>query len=150
MAVTVYGTNATKVLDPTPENILAPGQMKGKLRAMQDDRTADGTEVVDSLIYMGENLPTGARIIDVILQTNDLGAGVTLDVGDAEDDDRYISAVDCSGAIIVHMEAAHIGGKHYEIDMSETAADNQVIVKVHAGTITPGKIVKLTVIYVIE
>ena len=153
LGVTFYGTNKTKLDDPSSDNILDPGQMKGKVRAMTDDYTIVGTEVTGDLIHMGEKMPTGARVIDIILHTGACGSGAKLDVGDAEDDNRYISAVDVSGAIVPHLEAAEIAGRHYKIDMTTPSTpDNQVIVKVNAAdtVLTADAVIKLTVLYVIE
>lgn len=150
---TFYGTNATIALAITPATILSPGLVGGNVRISSDSYTVVGTEVTDDLIYMANRLPKGAKIIDVILHTSACGAGVTLDVGDAEDADRYISAVDCSGAIVVHTEAAHIAGRNYEIDeTTATSLDSWIIVKVHNATtvLTAAATIKVDVLYTVE
>ena len=120
---------------------------------MVDTYTALGTEVTGDLIQMGHTLPKGARVLEVILHTGAMGAGVTLNVGDAEDDNRYISAIDASGAIVVRIEAAEIAGRNYEVDLTDSSnLDSQIIVDVNAAdsVLTLAAVIKLTVLYTIE
>jgi len=148
-----YGTNATKALAISPSNILDAGLIGGNVRIATDSYTAVGTEVTNDLIYMGYTLPKGAKVLDVVLHTSALGTGVTLDVGDAEDADRYISAVDCSGAIIVHTEAAEISGRNYEVDETDSSSlDSFIIVKVHNATtvVTADATIIVNVYYTVE
>jgi hypothetical protein len=150
---TFYGTNSTIANAPTPATILKPGLLGGNVRCLLDDYTCVGTEVTGDLIHMGYTLPVGAKVIDVTLHVSALGTGVTLNVGDAEDDDRYISAVDCSGAVVVRLEAAEIAGRNYEMDKtSSTSPDTQIIIDVHNATtvLTASATIKLVVLYTVE
>ena len=151
---TFYGTNKTIADAITPATILSAGLIGGQVRCMVDDYTVVGTEVTGDLIEMGHDLPKGAKILDVVLQTTALGSGVTLNVGDVEDDNRYISAVDCSGAIIVRMEAAEIDGRLYEItDKPNTSPyDAQIVVDVNAAdtVLTADGQIKLMIYYTVE
>ncbi len=153
---TFYGTNRTIARAITPATILKPGLQGGTVRIMTDTYTVPNPAtalVTGSLIEMGHTLPVGAKILEVVLHTTALGAGVTLNVGDAEDDNRYISAGDCSGAIIVRMEAAEIDGRSYELDGSDVdALDTQIIVDVNAAdtTLTADAEIILQVYYTVE
>ncbi len=151
---TFKGTNKTIADAITPATILKPGLIGGNVRCMVDDYTVVGTEVTGDLIEMGHDLPVGAKILEVLLQTSALGSGVTLNVGDAEDDNRYISAVDCSGAIIVRMEAAEIAGRNYEITDKPNVSpyDSQIIVDVNAAStvLTASATIILNVYYTVE
>ena len=154
---TFYGTNSTIANAITPATILSPGLQGGNVRCMIDTYTVPDPAtalVTGSLIHMGYTLPAGAKILFMRLHTTALGAGVTLNVGDAEDDNRYISAVDCSGAITVFgPEAAEIDGSSYELDASDsTALDTQIIVDVHNATttLTADAEIILQVFYTVE
>ena len=154
---TFYGTNSTIANAPTPATILKPGLLGGNVRIVTDTYTVPNPAtalVAGSLIHMGYTLPVGAKILFMILHTTALGTGVTLNVGDAKDDDRYISAVDCSGAITVFgPEAAEIDGRSYELDASDSdALDTQIIVDVHAAdsTLTADAEIILQVYYTVE
>jgi len=93
-------------------------------------------------------VPTGARILDTILSTDDLdgGAGLTLDVGDGDDPDRFIAASDVGQGGGIARLGTHIGHLH------RYAASDTVDVTVKAAPaagVASGKI-RLTVLYVIE
>ena len=150
---TFYGTNYTIVRAITPATVLSPGIVGGQVKVLTDSYTCAGTEVTGDLIYMGNKLPKGAKILEVLLHTTALGAGVTLNVGDAEDDNRYISAVDCSGAVVIRMEAAEIAGRIYEIDETvSTSLDSSIIVDVNAAdtVLTASATIKIVVFYTFE
>ncbi len=153
MATTFKGVNKTKADSPTSGNILDGGVLGGRVRVMQDSYICAGTEVTDDVIQMGKALPKGARILDVILHFGACGSGVTLNVGDAEDDNRYISAVDASGAGVVRLEAAEVAGRNYKVDITdEDAPDDQVLIDVNAAdtVLTSDAEINLIVLYTID
>ena len=63
------------------------------------------------------DLPEGARISNIKLYFEDLGSGVTLDVGTPTNDDLFIAAVDVSSAGVKEMDL--IGGSDYVIGTND-------------------------------
>jgi len=134
---TYKGVNRTHADTATSSgsHILDPGVQKGKVMQIQDTYEASGI-AVGSLIEMGVKLPKGARVVEVTLMTDALGAGRTLAVGDAEDPDRYITATTCNTANLVTRLNA-IDGRFYEIDETdEDNTDRQILITVAGGAAT--------------
>jgi len=128
---TAYGANKTKALTPTGANILEPGQLGGKVRVMTDTYEASSL-AAGSTIYMGNTLPVGARILNVILAFDALGSA-TISVGDSTTTDRYIAATDVSSAGMVDMaEGSKIDGLLYEI----TSTTRDIILTTASAAIT--------------
>lgn len=144
---TVKGVNKTKVDNGGIENILPRGEFVGRVKVMYDSYEASAL-AADSIIEMGQELPDNAKIIEVILHTDDLGNNTTLKVGDYEDDDRYITATDhgAGAELITRLNA--IAGRFYEVDNTtpgDTTTDKQVIITTGAGAGTGT--IKLIVLY---
>lgn len=91
------GVNATKYATPTGSNILDQATSRAGVYAIYDEYEAAALANA-STIKMGTPLPVGARVINVILYSDDLGSTVTCDVGDADDADRYLDGVDMTNA----------------------------------------------------
>jgi len=140
---TVYGVNATKVLDPTSENICDPGELAGKVRVMTDTYEAAAL-AAGSTIHIGQALPVGARILDVILAFDALGAA-TISVGDSSSTARYIAATSVAAAGMVDMaEGDKVDGLLYEI----TADTDDIILTTASAAITGT--VKVIIFYTCE
>ena len=125
-----YGVNATKIADPYAANILDGGLARGNVHCFVDTYTGTAAEAGDTLtVVMGPELPTGARVLYVGIQCP--ATGITIDVGDWEDTDRYISAAAASQASYVDNVTAGLG---YEVDMTTaTTPDNQVTLTLSAA-----------------
>lgn len=139
----VYGVNKTKMRAGTPANRLDPGLNDGRVKCSLDtyecDSTASGT-----VIQLGGLLTKGAVIIDIIVWHDALGGSVTLDVGDAEDDDRYNAAEDASSAGTFHTDLAD--GANYATDETdEDNTDRQVLITT-GGAAATGTI-KIAILY---
>ena len=144
---TVKGVNRTLKDTPTIANRLEPGLYDGRVKIAFDSYEAAGN-LSGEIIEMIAKLPIGAKIVDVILDTDDLGNNATLKVGDYEDDDRYILATDHGGgsALITRLNA--IAGRLYEIDETTpgaTTSDRQIIITSGVAAITGT--IKLIVLY---
>jgi hypothetical protein len=87
------GDNYAKSINPTSDNILAPGTLGGRVRVMLDTVTLAAAAIND-VVNFGKKLNAGAQILKIYLYNATLGAGVTLDVGDADSENRYLNAVD--------------------------------------------------------
>ena len=150
---TVYGVNSTKVTAGGIENRLEKGCQDGRIKVMFD--TYEASALADgSLIEMGGKLPVGAVILEVILHTDNLQNNTTIAVGDYEDADRYIDAVDCGAAEVtkkIGTTTGNIDGRLYRIDETYTGTtvgsgtDRQIVLTTGAGAATGT--IKLAVIY---
>jgi len=121
----VLGVNATKAAAGfTGANILDQGQAGASLNVIVDTYEASALANA-STITMGTIIPTGATIIDVVFQWDDMGSTVTFKAGDATDDDRYVvsgtSVTTANGRVSMNA----IAGNGYVVTGT---ADNQVIV----------------------
>lgn len=85
-------------------------------------------------------LPKSAVIHDVIIDTEALGASVTLAVGDSADEDRYIAA---SAAATAGQLKAGISGKGYRIGTND---GDEILTAKIGGAAATGKI-HFTVLY---
>lgn len=77
---TLYGVNADKILVDVPSAKPGVGEQGGNLRVIYDTYELTADMSANDVILMGGKLPAGARVHDVHLFFDALGAG-TLDVG---------------------------------------------------------------------
>ena len=112
----VKGINKTLIDVPTT---LSPGKFDGRVKCSIDTYEAS-TLVSGSTIKMGGKITKGAIVLFQLLATDALGGSTTMDVGDAEDTDRYHSGLDTSSAAITLIGL--VDGVNYETD--ETDSDN--------------------------
>ena len=140
----VLGVNATLAATPTPANRLKPGQHDGRIKSFQDTYEAS-TLVAGSTIKMGPKLPKGAIVLNVEIMADALGAGNTIIVGDAEDDNRYILSEEMDTAQKI-LRTNAVGGKNYEVDKSDADnLDNQITIT--TGGVSISGTIKLTCFY---
>lgn len=149
---TVKGVNRTKADTPTTagSNILGGGILGGKLRTMIDTYEASSL-ASGSIIEMGEYLPKGAKMVEVALMADALGSGVTLIVGDYEDDNRYIEVSSTWNTANQVQRINAIDGRGYEVDETtpgDTTTDRQIIITT-GGAAATGTI-KLAITYTYE
>lgn len=98
---TVYGVNKTKYNTPVGSNIVDQGINKGNVCFMQDSYEA-AAAASGTIIEVCDKLPTGAIVTSVVVAFDDLGTGVTLDIGDGNAADRYGDGIDAASAAAVH------------------------------------------------
>ena len=101
----VYGVNFTKNYPVESGSTAAQSQVDvsevgGRMRVVYDTYEA-ASLAADSTISMFK-LPKGARIWQMILITDDLSASGKLQVGDADDPNRFITESICGDANKVH------------------------------------------------
>jgi hypothetical protein len=139
------GTNKTIIDSITPSTILDPGVMGGVVRCMTDDYTGTAAEAGTELtVKMCNTLPTNCRVVGVTIDCP--ATGITIDVGDAEDTDRYISAAAASTVSYCDNVTAAI---NYKVDMTTAATpDNQILMTLSAACNAVK--VQLAVFYVID
>lgn len=151
MALYGRGVNHAKTLDPSPESIMDPGLMGGKLRVMQDYCTIDGTTNLISSNYfiVGKKLPKGSQVVKVIVGGNVTGLGTNsrIVVGDEYDADRYITvSTISSNNVLVGPNA--LSGVYYTVT---EASDNYI--RVASGSsqdVVSSGTIKVSIFYLVE
>lgn len=128
---TLYGDNRTKILDPSSDNILSGGTCGGRVRVQTDTITL-AAAAIDDVIQIGQALKAGAIILGIEINNAALGAGVTLDVGDSDDPNRYIDGYDANGN--TKTNTLLIGGVFYKIGTNDGDDVIQVLVQDAAAT----------------
>ena len=133
---TVYGVNRTKAMDPSSDNLLSKGLIRGNVKVMLDTYECSAT-AAGTIIEVGHTLPKGAKVIAINLSTDDLGNNTTLIVGDYEDDNRYYAATDHGAGSAKDVWCDLVDGKAYEVDETDSDnLDNQIIITTAAGEAT--------------
>ena len=85
---TVKGVNKTLIDAGGLSNKFEQGYLDGRVKCFFDQYEVSST-VSGTVIEMGPELPVGAKILEVILSTDDIGgSSTTLQVGDLEDTDK--------------------------------------------------------------
>ena len=97
---TVYGVNFTKYDQNDPRKMADVAEVGGRMRVQYDTYEADGL-ASGSTISMAR-MPKGARVWNVVLITDDLSGSGTLQVGDSDDPNRFITESICGDANKVH------------------------------------------------
>lgn len=129
---TVKGAIKTIADSGTVSHTNASGAGEGSIVHVQFDSYEAATLVQGSLIEIGSKLPLGAYVFETKLAYDALGASTSLSLGDAEDDDRYITNTVTTSAGVARGNT--VDGFGYYID--ETAGtdaantDRQVLAKV--------------------
>src|SRR3990167_2663626 len=123
----------------TQSHVNPPGAGEGSIIHVTQDTYEAVAIAQDSLIEIGSKLPLNAYVYETILSYDALGASSSLALGDAEDDDRYVTNTVTTSAGVTRTNA--ISGINYLID--ETAGtdaantDRQILAKVvDTGAIT--------------
>ena len=126
----VKGVNFTLDENGNSGNVFARGVFRGKLRRYIDTYELAALEA-DSTIKVGPKiLQPGVRVVGIKLYNDALGASTTLDVGDSEDDNRYISAYNSSSA--GRKDSDLIAGVDYVIGTND--GDNVILVTIEGAT----------------
>jgi hypothetical protein len=127
----VYGVNTTKVNAGTSQdNWVDQGLIKSSLKIMSETYTAAALAAGQTIGVA--NLPDGAVVHGGIIYFGALGAGVTLQAGDANTVGLYSSAIVCTaaGSALFDIEA----GSGYVI--GSNAGDNEIILTTGVGAAT--------------
>ena len=123
------GSNYAKYASPTMRNLLG-AEYGGKVRASYDEFTF-AAESAGTLVNMGV-LKKGEVFLGAFLNAAALGTGVTVQLGDSGDDDRYIAATVCTSAVAAFKCAQ--AGMGYK-----ATADTPLVLKTGVGAAT-GKV----------
>lgn len=109
----VYGVNATKILNTVPAGKATVGQQGGNVKLMYDKYTFVADQADGDLLYMCGPLPKGALVVDVMVKYGDMGAGASgvIDIGweastdgvETADENGFMASVDIDAADIIKM-----------------------------------------------
>ena len=104
--------NTTKVTNITadPAVNVDAAEAHGRMRVWYDSFEASATASGDTITF--SRMPKGATIYQVRVMADALGSSVTIKVGDASDDDRFITATTMNTANLV-TETNAIAGAAY-------------------------------------
>jgi len=123
------GDNYTKQENPTSDNIVSPGTLGGRKRVLMETVTLAAANIAD-VVKLGKDLQDGAKVLGIELLNAALGAGVTLDVGDDDTGDRYMTAVDGNTAS-VKRDLNVLG---YEVGQAD--GDNTILLTIGGAAAT--------------
>ena len=88
-------------------------------------------------------IPSGATVMDLILETGSLGTSVTCAVGDDGDTNRYIAAADHSSAALTRRNQTD------KVGVPTTyAAENTIDILLEGGNPADDKAIRLDVFYI--
>lgn len=130
----INGDNYAKAIDPTSDNVLSPGTLGGRVRVLQEAVTLAAIQIADT-VNLARKLEAGAKILGIELTNAALGAGCTIDVGDAASATRYMTAVD--GNTAGTKRDLNQAGIQYEV----TGTDDDVIILTIGGGAGTGLVV---------
>lgn len=97
--------------------------------------TNSGAKDANSIIKMVP-VPSGARIVKVDYKTSALGAGVTVDIGNATTVDKYVDGADCAAA-----------GSASSVQDVELTADEDVQMKILGAALPDAAVLSVHVWY---
>lgn len=123
------GSNYAKYASPTMRDLMG-AEYGGKVIAMHDEFTFAG-EASGTTVNMGV-LKKGEVFLGAFLNAAALGSGVTVQLGDSGDDDRYIAATVCTSTVEA-FKCAQTGMGY------KATADTVLVLKTGVGAAT-GKV----------
>ena len=132
--------NYTKQENPTSDNIVSPGTLGGRVRVLVDEITLAAAQIAD-VIKFGKDLQDGAIILGIEVNNAALGGASTMNIGDADTEDRYMAAIDLNTASVKRDLAQ--AGDGYKIGTND--GDN-TIQGVIAGAAATG-LLKIKIFY---
>lgn len=132
---TVYAVNKTKLREAIGSNVIDSGENKAVKFYMYDTYEAAAVSA-DDIIEVCDKLPAGAMVTRIELITDDLGSGVTADVGDGDTVDRYIDGADVAtaAALALFPSAAEIDNLGYKV--GQATGDDQLQIKILGAAAT--------------
>ena len=145
---TLYGANKTLARDPSGANQLDPGVFGGNIKCQVDYYEMLTTESSADVIELGDKLPKDARVLDILVLTEDLADTCTFHIGDYEDPDRYMSSIDGTAAgRHTHLEALTTDSLGYKCDdTTPSTSDRQIILTFATLAATLNLAAKVTIV----
>jgi len=150
--IDVMGDNFAKQDNPVSTNVLDMGIWGGKVRVQKEHWTTADFDIGSTLKVA--KLPIGATFLEMIIYHGALGTGVKIDVGDAEDPDRYVDNGDLAAAGVLQVRDTDLGQGYKVLGAANTtggADDQDVMLTVAAGAdVDDGKEIDIYTYYTQE
>lgn len=116
-----YSSQYQSAYVDVPSQKLAPGEQVGRVRSLICEHTFAAELTTSDALYLGK-LPKGAKIVDAVLKTADLGTTGVVDIGwdggvnslETADPNGIFAAVDVKTAAAVNR-MAFVPGLHHEM-----------------------------------
>lgn len=125
-------------------NAVLNGLIDARVKAMLDSYTIGGsTETSGSTIDVGAQLPSGARVVAIIINVSTAQTSLTLSIGDDASATRYASAstsLQTAGTYV-------FSGENYKTGQS--TGDRQILFTTGGATMTAGQL-EVAVLYTID
>ena len=142
---TVVADNTAKVLANDPSDLPDVKDHDGNLRVQSDVYEAAGLAGGSTIAIA--YLPNGAKVKEIVVDHDALGASTTLACGDADTAARYFAASDTTGAGTLRLAA--IGGRNFQVETEDASGDDtRRILLTTAGSITGT--IRTTVFYAVD
>jgi len=149
---TLNGTNYKKQYVDVPSTKIPVGEQAGRVRCAYDDYNLATSGVAlangDTILLM--KLPAGARVVEVLLDSPDVGGTSLIELGwaangvDLVDADGFITSLDISGAAAMQRLNNPAGA------LKQFTVETQVYATItNAGAAVAG-ILQFAVLYVVE
>lgn len=154
---TFYGKNATRLLQDQPKQLADIGETNGRVRMLYDKFDLSAVLATTDKLLMGAKIPKGARIVDVILKSTDMGTGGDFNVGweasedgaELADEDGFFAAIDVNAAATKASMVANAAGNLAGLFKKFAAEVQPSITPSESGTATTGT-VELAILFVID
>lgn len=152
-----YGLNATNVLQTNPPAQCGIGEVNGRVRMLYDKYTFTAAITTSDALYMGAKIPKGARILNCIIKSADLGTTGDINVGwaassdgvEAADADGFFAALDVNAAAtsadLINSSFRNIVGL-----MKKFTAEVQVVIVPSENTTATSGSIEIAIMYVID
>ena len=138
----VYGVNRTKILDPKGNNILDPGVVSGRVRAITEKYVA--AALTRGYIYIGPDLPVGA-IITGIKISDSCTSSNHLTVGTSQNTALFVAIYNTSRNVVTVGPDA-IAGMNYIV----TGTSDNCIVIMNSGNALMTGTIQATIEYIVD
>lgn len=148
--IDVMADNFTKQDNPISTNLIDMGIWGGKVRVQIDNWTTADFDIGSTLKVA--KLPVGATFLEMIIYHGALGTSVKIDVGDADDPDRYADNLDCAAAGIKQLRDTDLnqGYKVLGVGAAQSLDDTEVMLTVAAGADVDDSIAIQTITYYVQ
>lgn len=136
----VYGSNTNKLVN-TPSDLADSFDVGGAIRVFSD--TFEATALAAGQTIGVAKLPAGARVKEIVVDHDALGASSTLACGDAGDPDRYITAGSSSSAGTKQLGT--VGGRNFAVANDDGGGNDTTEVRLLVGGASITGTIKSTV-----
>lgn len=136
------GTNKTLIDTGGLASQLAAGLQDGRVKCAIDQYVAADTVDIGTIIEMFGELPSGAKVIAIMLHIDTTESSLTWSVGDTETATRYASG---NADLDAEDDVLLLSGQGYVI--GTIAGDNQIELLTAGAALTNGTIITGTIFY---